>query len=134
MSDEAERVQQRRVSAHFRRFPEHLREPIKRFALDSRARSDLAVVFPGAAVSLVARYCGAEAARRALALLDAERPLKEVAQTIGIPMWMRKLPPEAFALPFGRLPDDEDFSRRITSYLPRSRAVAAAWLAAVSYG
>ena len=132
-SSEAQRALQRRASAFYRRFPEPLREPIRRFAAGTRARADLVTVFPGAAVALVTRFGGSEACQRAIALLDEERPLKEVAAALGVPMWLRRLQPEAFATPLSRLPDDEEFSRRITPHLPRSRLNSAAWLRAVIY-
>ncbi|HEX2512876.1 MAG TPA: hypothetical protein VHK44_09815, partial [Xanthobacteraceae bacterium] len=58
-------------------------------------------------------------------------PLKTVATAASVPIWLRRLPPEAFEAPFHDLPDNELFRRRIANHLPRSPKVAASWLAAV---
>jgi hypothetical protein len=58
-------------------------------------------------------------------------PLKAVAAAAGVPLWLRKLPPEAFVAPFDGLPDSEVFRRKIANHLPRSPKLAACWLASV---
>ena len=47
------------------------------------------------------------------------RDLKRVARVLGLPLWTRRLPPEAFRAPFGDLPDGEVFNRKIVNLIPR---------------
>jgi hypothetical protein len=57
--------------------------------------------------------------------------LAKVAAAADVPLWLRRLPPEALSHPIARLPDDEVFRRQIANHLPRSRKVAPIWLQAV---
>ena len=59
------------------------------------------------------------------------RWLAEVAAAADMPLWLRKLPPEALSRPIAKLPDGKSFRRQIANHLP-SRKVAAIWLQAVA--
>ncbi|WP_247514449.1 hypothetical protein [Bradyrhizobium sp. 157] len=54
--------------------------------------------------------------------------LAEAAAAAELPLWLRKLPPEALARPIPRLPDSELFRRQIANHLPRSPKLAPSWL------
>jgi len=58
--------------------------------------------------------------------------LAEAATAAGLPMWLRKLPPETFVRPIAALPDGELFRRRISNHLPRSPKLASIWLQLVT--
>ena len=60
-------------------------------------------------------------------------PLKSVARILGIPMWLRKLPPEAFGVLSADLPQSPAFSRQIAHRLPRDPKESKAWLKAVQF-
>jgi hypothetical protein len=57
--------------------------------------------------------------------------LAEVAAAADVPLWLRRLPPEAFTRPVARLPDSKTFRRQIANHLP-SRKVSSVWLEAVA--
>ncbi len=132
-SDAAAKASQRRMAAFLRRYHPVFRERVRDFARSATRRLDLAVVFPAATIALVTAAPGRQAAEAALALVDRGAPLKDVAKALDVPMWLRRLPPEAFARPLAVMPDGEAFARQIASFSPRSRAVSADWLANVAY-
>jgi hypothetical protein len=64
-------------------------------------------------------------------VIDGAR-LAELSSLAGVPLWTRKLPPEAFDQPLpARLPDGALFRRQIANHLPKRRD-AAKWLKAVA--
>jgi len=93
--------------------------------------ADLALSFPALlfALAVPRRGCDAEPA---LACVIGGRPLAEAAAAAGVPMWLRKLPPEAFDRPIDPLPDGELFRRQIANHLPRSPKLMPTWLQLVS--
>jgi hypothetical protein len=60
-------------------------------------------------------------------------PLDVLAHQAGVPMWLRKLPPEAFAEPLRTMPAGEMFARRIGNHLPKRPRDAAEWLRIVGF-
>jgi len=72
---------------------------------------DLASSFPALLFSLAVPRPGLDPAP-ALARVIAGLSLAEAAAAADVPMWTRKLPPEAFARPIAKLPDGELFRRR----------------------
>ena len=73
---------------------------------------------------------GTEARRHACwELVLSGAPLRRAAQALGMPMWMRRLPPEAYGAPLsGPLPDGERFARRIANSLLSDLELAHLWL------
>ena len=110
------------------RFAPHARRELRRLIRSSRRVSELASIFPGALFALATRR-GPPAARLcALAAIENGAPLKTVASALGLPMWMRKLPPEAFDTLPDRLPMAETFARQVANRMPRSADESAMWL------
>jgi hypothetical protein len=58
--------------------------------------------------------------------------LADAAAAADMPLWLRKLPPEAFERPIARMPDGELFRRQIANHLPRSPKLAPTWLQVVA--
>src|SRR5262249_36374946 len=58
--------------------------------------------------------------------------LAEAAAAADVPLWLRRLPPEALVRPLPRLPDGLRFRRQIANYLPRSPKLAPMWLQMVA--
>ena len=58
--------------------------------------------------------------------------LDSLARAAGIPIWLRKLPPEAFAEPIPALPNSPEFRRQVANYIPRSPKLAPIWLRAIA--
>jgi hypothetical protein len=95
--------------------------------------ADLAAVFPGAIYALAIRRGPATRRHRTLDLIEHGAPLKEVAQALDLPLWLRRLPPEAFAGPIVTLPATELFGRRIVNHLPANAAESGFWLRSVAF-
>ncbi|MEO1543192.1 MAG: hypothetical protein AAFR75_04140, partial [Pseudomonadota bacterium] len=59
--------------------------------------------------------------------------LRTVAKTLDIPLWLRRLPPEAFDASDLKLPSGEAFTRRIAARLPGHACDSAFWLQTLSF-
>lgn len=93
--------------------------------------ADLAISFPALLFALAVPRPGLDPAPALARVIDG-RPLAEVAMAADVPMWLRKLPPEAFARPIPKLPDGDLFRRQIANHLPRSPKSAPVWLEVVA--
>ena len=78
------------------RFAYPARREARRLMKGSARLVDLAMVFPGAIYALATRHGAADARREALTLVEQGAPLKAVARALDLPLWLRRLPPEAF--------------------------------------
>ncbi len=127
------------------RLPEEWESYVGRFAIPARREArrlmrassrlvDLAVVFPGAIYALATRRGPADARREAVSLVEQGAPLKTVARLLDLPLWLRRLPPEAFQKPLDTLPVSENFGRRVANRLPGAPAHSAFWLESVAFG
>lgn len=85
------------------------RSSVQGLACRHRRLADLAVTFPGLLFALAVPRCGSSVAH-AIDLAIRGVPLKTLADVTGIPLWLRRIPPEAFETPVGDLPDGELFS------------------------
>lgn len=126
------------------KLPEALSRQIARFALPVRAElrrlvrstpraSELIEVFPAVAYALAIRHGGDAAADAGRRLVAEGAPLRAVAGALGLPMWLRRLPPEAFTTDLCDLPHEEAFARRVPARLPARAAEAADWLEAIRF-
>ncbi|WP_315722247.1 MULTISPECIES: PcfJ domain-containing protein [unclassified Bradyrhizobium] len=114
-----------------RRYCPRYQSRVRACAMRHPHLADLAVSFPALLFAL------AEPRRQrdpelAIACVIAGRPLAVAAAAAGIPMWLRKLPPEAFVRPIDPLPDGELFRRQIGNHLPRSPKLMPRWLQLVA--
>lgn len=128
------RAAARRAMLYVRRFAEPHRDAVRVQTAGNPRMMDLAVVFPAALVAIVSDFNGADASRKAIAQVEAGAALREVVRTLGLPMWLRRLPPEAFVKPLRHAPASEVFARRISTRTPASRTEAEGWLDSVIYG
>lgn len=121
------------VEAEVARFAAPVRREMRRLIRQSPRFQDLIIVFPGAAFAIASRR-GPKADREAATeMISNGAPLKSVARRLGLPMWLKKLPPEAFLRPLGPVPSGETFARRISSRMPRATSHSAFWLEAVLF-
>ena len=110
------------------RFPTHVRIRVGAFAAASCAHHDLMRTFPAA--TLVAALCRC-ADVSAAAAIDLDRPLREIADELGVPVWMRALPPEALYWPLRQHADPESeiaFGAKIVNLLPKRYRAHGVWL------
>jgi hypothetical protein len=117
-----------------RRFPRPYRRRIRKLVRGSKPLTDLIYSFPAAIFVLAAGKRTPDACGQAVKLVKAGEPLARIADALELPIWTRRLPPEAFARPFGVLPGDEDFARQIANLLPATPDAASIWLQSVAFG
>ncbi|KAB2920258.1 MAG: hypothetical protein F9K29_01900 [Hyphomicrobiaceae bacterium] len=99
----------------------------------SPALEDLADSFPAMLFALATGYGTPESRERAFGRVCDGAPLREAADALGLPWWLRKLPPQAFTAPLSPLPNDPDFAFRISSLVPRDTRLAPEWFNRVSH-
>jgi hypothetical protein len=116
------------------RFDPARRSSVRRLMVSSPRIADLAIAFPGALYALASRSGAAKRRARALDLIVQGAPLRDVAAALELPLWLRRLPPEAFSGRFGAMPTCELFSRRIANHLPTTAENSAFWLKSVTFG
>lgn len=109
------------------------RRELRRLIRTSPRFAELAECFPGAAYTLAARHGDKQSRQRAAKLVRDGAKLKEVAQALNLPLWLRRLPPSAFKGEVEELPDSEFFARRIATRLPAERTDPAFWLATLAF-
>ncbi|GLK54698.1 hypothetical protein JOD31_001863 [Methylopila capsulata] len=114
------------------RFPSPQGCSIRRLARRDPRLADLALSFPGLLATLAAPK-GSFDPEPAIAAIERGAALKLAAALAAVPMWTRRLPPEAFAAAdLRRLPDGDRFRRQIANAVPKRPAGAARWLQMVS--
>ena len=116
-----------------RRFATEDRREIRRLMRLSPRMIDLAAVFPAALYAISREEIGPEVRRHAMELVLGGAQLKDIAAALGLPMWLRKLPPEAFSGPIPRLPSSEVYARRIVNCMPQTRGESAMWLRGTAF-
>lgn len=115
------------------RFPVPVRREVRRLVRSSPRIADLATTFPGLLYVLGQRRGTLETRLSALALIEGGAQLKLVARALDVPMWLRRLPPEAFvALPVS-VCKSEGFGRRIAARLPSRANESPFWLECVMF-
>jgi hypothetical protein len=122
------------LDAYASRFHTRVRREVRQLIRVDPRFADLARVFPGAAAAIVSSGSAPLANRRAaLDLVRQGAPLKTVARALSLPLWLRRLPPEAFTGAALDAPQSEAFSRRISARLPGPSAESVFWLASVCF-
>ena len=116
------------------RFAYPARREVRRLMRSSPRLADLAVVFPGAMYALATRRGAQEMRDAALALIEDGAALKTVARAMELPLWLRRLPPEAFQKSIAPVPATESFTRRVATRLPAAPTHSALWLDSVAFG
>lgn len=91
--------------------------------------ADLALSFPAALHAIATNSRGLSAATAARALVIAGAPLSAIAAALGLPMWLKKMPPETFTGSIPTLPDSPFFARHIMNHGPVKVRDSATWLA-----
>lgn len=124
----------RDVEALVNRFDVSRRAGVRRLVASSPRILDLAITFPGALYVLAGRQTLQGRRRKALDLVLAGAALRDVASTLELPLWLRRLPPEAFTGPLASVPKSDVFARRIANHMPTGAENSAFWLASVLFG
>lgn len=123
----------RQIRRQRARFDAAFRDELPKMARLSPRLRDLTFSFPALAAALAADHGDAKARDAAIRLTIAGAPLKAIAAALGVPMWLRRLPPEAFRAPLdGLFVDPPDAARRFAPLAPEGADAAAAWLACIT--
>jgi hypothetical protein len=122
------------LQSNIEQYHPSVRASLRRLVRASANVADLANVFPAALYAIATRRGPAAHRRRALQQLESGAQLRDVAKTLDLAFWLRRLPPQAFKGPLGTLPASDMFSRRIVNHLPGGDTDPAFWLAAVDFG
>ncbi|HXF55376.1 MAG TPA: hypothetical protein VNK52_14780 [Hyphomicrobiaceae bacterium] len=94
---------------------------------------DLADSFPALLFALATGYGTPAGREAAFAFIKAGAPLRQAADALGLPWWLRRLPAQAFTGPLGSVPSTPEFSERIAPFIPSQPDLAGPWLERVSY-
>jgi len=116
------------AESEIERFCEPFREAVRALTRSSPAVADLALTFPGLLFALASGYGAAGDRERCLACVKSGGPLRLASEALGLPFWLRRLPPEAFGGPMSGLPDNPEFNRRIVNHVPVEPWKSAGWL------
>jgi hypothetical protein len=125
------RPREQLIDRRLQRFAWRHREAVTALTRRHPRLADLALSFPALLFALAvprSRFRPEPAIERVI----AGAPLSELAAAADLPMWTRKLMPEAFLHAIPTLPDGEIFRRQIANHLPSSPKHAYSWLKAVS--
>lgn len=114
------------------RYHAKFRPGLRQLARRSPRHDDLLTSFPAASLSLVTKRGSARERGEAMDLVANGASLKTVARALRLPIWTRKLPPEALhaRLPEEIAPDFKDaaFGRQVVGHLPEGARAARSWL------
>jgi hypothetical protein len=93
--------------------------------------ADLAWSFPALLLALAVPRAGYDRAR-VCADVVAGAPLRALAAATQVPLWLRRLEPEALGAPVRPLPMSPVAGRQIMNHVPKSPKVVGSWLDAIA--
>lgn len=116
------------------RFAPEVQPAVARLLAASRHYSELSTTFPGLLFVVATTSPRTGKFRRLSAMIERERPLRQIASAAGLPFWMRRLPPEAFTVEADlALPVSPRFSKRIVNHLPDGNSDPAMWMSSIAF-
>lgn len=118
------------LERQLRRYRPPFQRAVRSLAAQNSRLADLALSFPALLFALAVPRPGLDPAC-AIACATKGRALAEVAAAADVPLWLRRLQPEAFTCRIAALPDSKVFRRQIANHLP-SRKAGPVWLQAVA--
>jgi hypothetical protein len=130
MGERSGEVLDAKGAARIAMFDPRFRAEIAALCERSQRCEDLAESFPALLFALATGFGDPVARARAIEFVHTGTSLRVVAGALGLPLWLRRLPPCAFTEPLRRIPGGEGFSSRVHGYLPAA-GLAAQWLSRV---
>jgi hypothetical protein len=124
-------TRQRKLDRQLGRFPKRFRAAIQRASEEHTALADLALSFPALLFVIAVPHAKRNASLLKQCVIEGQH-LKRLAAIAHVPMWARKLQPEAFEAHLGPLPQSEIYARQIVNHLPRRGRHSAIWMESVS--
>lgn len=117
----------RQLEPILKRYDKSVRRRLRKLVKSSSRLGDLLSAYPAAAFALAVGRGPAEARGEAVRLVKEGASLKRVAAALDLPVWTRRLPPEAFTEVFDRLPDSAEAAKRLSTGRPIEPDWAAQW-------
>lgn len=108
-------------------FPQPYRKYIAGLTSCAPAVEDLADSYPALLFALATGYSNVRRRQAAFEAVVGGESLKLAAGILGLPLWLRRLPAQAFAQPLPPLPSDEEFSIASANRIPSHPRDAAIW-------
>ncbi|MFY0611925.1 MAG: PcfJ domain-containing protein [Hyphomicrobiaceae bacterium] len=115
------------------RFAPLFRDRVAALTCCAPQAEDLADSFPGLLVALVSNVGTVEQRAAAFNTILSGGSLRLAAQQLALPLWLRKMPPEAFRGPIRQLPGEDQFTAKISNFIPEKAHIAGDWLEQVSF-
>lgn len=113
-------------------FDAHLTRRLEGLSASHAHFEDLLWSFPAIAVAMAAADDNDAAVAAAGRLVVVGAPLRVIANALSLPMWLRRLPPEAFPRVVPPVPNGATFNAHIGNVMPDKDGDARRWLAFVS--
>lgn len=108
-------------------FPQPYRKYIAGLTSCAPSVEDLADSFPALLFALATGYGTVRRRQSAFECVVAGQPLKQAAALLDLPLWLRRLPAQAFAQPLPLLPSDDEFTAAIINRVPDTSREATIW-------
>lgn len=128
----------RNLNDQIARYAVRFQKRLKEFGGLSRAHADLLVTAPAVCVAIITGYARANDLDLAHRLILEGRRLRDIEIVLGLPSWLRQLPPQAFqtALPAALpgLSPQSEFGTRVANLIPAEAELCGAWLRWVALG
>lgn len=121
-------IKEKELEAQIKRFQRSARRRLRRLANLSPRLADLIVSFPAAAYVLATNAVPVDVAGEAVRRVKDGCSLREVADPLKLPLWLRRVPPEALIGSLGEIPNSEKFAKQIANRIPRYPEQAQGWL------
>ncbi|MFT5508776.1 MAG: hypothetical protein ACI89J_001852 [Hyphomicrobiaceae bacterium] len=118
------------LETQIKRFDRSYRRRLRKFTRTSSRHGDLLFTFPAIAFALVSGRGATDQRAEAARLVRDGAQLAHIAGVLDLPNWMRRLPPEAFTRPIGKVATGQSFGRKVVGRLPQEADRTATWLQA----
>lgn len=116
------------------RYAKVVRPVIKHYIAGARRLEELSESFPALLFALATNYGSRERRLACEQLILQGVALKTAAEAIGLPWWLRRLPPEYFTNTLPQLPDSPEFACRIGNSLAPAGIDGNSWLQRIAVG
>lgn len=120
-----------RLARRIARFRPDYRSAVASVANRHSRLADLAWSFPALLLALAVPRAGYDRARVAADVV-AGAPLRALAEATQVPLWLRRLEPDALVAPVPSLPASPFAGRRIMNHVPKSPKDVGQWLHAIA--
>lgn len=115
-------------------FPQPYRKYVAGLTSCAPAVEDLADSFPALLFAMATGYSNVRRRQAAFEAVVAGHPLKVAAGCLELPLWLRRLPAQAFAQPLPVLPQDDEFTSAAVNRVPDLPRDATVWFERMAVG